>query len=81
MEKIIQKSVRYAFNHPDASRDYVKVHAQEMEDGVIDQHIGLYVNDDSEHIGPEGQAAIEMLFKKARQAGMMPENDAELFAC
>ena len=81
VEEMIQKSVRYAFNHPDASRGYVKAHAREMEDGVIDQHIGLYVNADSERIGPEGQTAIEMLFEKARQAGMMPESDADLFAC
>ncbi|RUA02922.1 MAG: 1,4-dihydroxy-6-naphthoate synthase [Deltaproteobacteria bacterium] len=81
VEKIIQKSVRYAFDHPEASRNYVNAHAREMEDRVVDQHIGLYVNEDSERIGLQGQAAIEMLFKKARQAGMMPESRADLFAC
>jgi 1,4-dihydroxy-6-naphthoate synthase len=52
-----------------------------MADDVIDRHIGLYVNADSETIGPEGRAAIEMLFRRARQAGMMPESDVPVFAC
>ena len=81
VEIAIRESVCYAFDHPDASRDYVKFHAQEMADDVIDRHIGLYVNDDSITIGPEGVAAIEVLFKKARRAGMMPESGASLFAC
>ncbi len=81
VETMIRKSVRYAFDHPDASRDYVRSHAQEMADEVIDQHIGLYVNADSETMGQKGMAAIEMLFEKARQAGMMPESEADLFAC
>jgi 1,4-dihydroxy-6-naphthoate synthase len=80
VEMAIEESVRYAFDDPGASRDYVKANAQEMADGVIDRHIGLYVNDDSITIGSEGVAAIELLFEKARQAGMMPESEKPLFA-
>jgi len=80
VEMAIEESVRYAFDNPGASRDYVKANAQEMADVVIDRHIGLYVNDDSKTIGSEGVAAIEMLFKKARQAGMMPKSEKPLFA-
>ncbi len=81
VEQTIARSVRYAFGHPGDSRDYVISHAQEMADDVIDRHIGLYVNADSETIGPEGRAAIDMLFRRARQAGMMPESDVPVFAC
>jgi 1,4-dihydroxy-6-naphthoate synthase len=80
VESIIRESIRYAFDHPKASRDYVKSNAQEMADDVIDRHIGLYVNDDSVFIGQEGQSSIELLFRKARQAGMMPESDVSVFA-
>ena len=45
MDRAIRASVEYAFAHPDASRDYVAAHAQEMDPAVIAQHIGLYVND------------------------------------
>ncbi|MSO56996.1 MAG: 1,4-dihydroxy-6-naphthoate synthase [Acidobacteria bacterium] len=41
----LRSSVEYAFAHPDASREYVAAHAQEMDPSVVAQHIRLYVND------------------------------------
>ncbi|MEU0737027.1 1,4-dihydroxy-6-naphthoate synthase [Streptomyces lavendulocolor] len=38
-------SVRMAWDDPEASRPYVRAHAQEMDRAVADQHIGLYVNE------------------------------------
>lgn len=60
-EQAIRASVQYAFDHPDASRDYVRAHAQEMSDAVCAQHIALYVNEHSLDIGDDGQRAIERL--------------------
>ena len=80
VETTIRKSIRYAFDHPEASRSYIKTHAQEMTDDVIDQHITLYVNDDSMEIGEEGMTAIKVLFDKGREAGMIPDCKKELFA-
>jgi 1,4-dihydroxy-6-naphthoate synthase len=45
MDSALRASVEYAFAHPDASRQYVVEHAQEMDPAVVAQHIGLYVND------------------------------------
>lgn len=45
MDDAIRESVRYAFEHPDASRPYVAQHAQEMDPDVAARHIRLYVND------------------------------------
>jgi len=61
IERAIRASVQYAFDHPDASRAYVRAHAQEMSDDVCDQHIALYVNEHSLDIGDEGLRAIERL--------------------
>ena len=44
-----------------ASREWVKAHAQEMEDDVIDKHIALFVNDFSLTLGDEGRAAMQAL--------------------
>jgi 1,4-dihydroxy-6-naphthoate synthase len=60
-ERAIRASVQYAFDHPEASRDYVRAHAQEMSDAVCDQHIQLYVNAHSLDIGDDGLRAIERL--------------------
>jgi len=60
-ERAIRASVQYAFDHPDASREYVQQHAQEMSREVQAQHIALYVNEHSLDIGDEGLRAIERL--------------------
>lgn len=61
LERSIRASVQHAFDHPDASRAYVRAHAQEMSDAVCDEHIKLYVNEHSLDIGDEGLRAIERL--------------------
>ncbi len=45
LDRALRASVEYAFAHPDASRAYVKAHAQEMDAEVVRRHIRLYVND------------------------------------
>ena len=45
IDNALRASVEYAFAHPDASRAYVAMHAQEMDSAVVRQHIQLYVND------------------------------------
>ena len=61
VERILRRSIEYAFANPMASRQFVKAHAQELEDSVIDQHIALFVNDFSLSLGEEGRRAITTL--------------------
>jgi 1,4-dihydroxy-6-naphthoate synthase len=61
IEALLRRSIAYAFEHPDHSRDYIKSHAQELDDDVIDSHIALFVNDYSLSLGEEGVRAIEQL--------------------
>lgn len=65
VEEAIRASVQYAFDHPAASREYVRAHAQEMSDEVCDQHIRLYVNAHSLDLGADGQRAIARLVASA----------------
>jgi 1,4-dihydroxy-6-naphthoate synthase len=60
-ERAIRASVQYAFDHPAASADYVRQHAQEMSAEVCAQHIKLYVNEWSLDVGDEGLRAIQRL--------------------
>lgn len=61
----IRESVRRAWAEPEASREYVLAHAQEMEPGVVKQHIGLYVNEYTADLGDEGRAAVDTLLHRA----------------
>lgn len=65
IESAIRASVEYAFANPDASADYVRRHAQEMDPAVMRQHIDLYVNDFTVDLGAEGERAIEEVLRRA----------------
>jgi 1,4-dihydroxy-6-naphthoate synthase len=66
-ERAIRASVQYAFDHPTASRAYVRAHAQELSDEVCDAHIALYVNAQSLDIGDDGMRAIARLVSDDRR--------------
>jgi 1,4-dihydroxy-6-naphthoate synthase len=79
VDSLLRKSVEYAFANPEASKQFVKYHAQEMEDNVIKQHIDLYVNNFSMDLGIEGKRAVNLLFEKAKKQGIIDTFDEEIF--
>jgi len=79
VNRVVRRSVEYAFAHRTASLAYVREHAQEMSDEVMYQHIDLYVNDYSVDLGADGRRAVELLFEKAKAAGVIPAIEQPLF--
>lgn len=61
INRLIQKSLAYAFKHYPELSDYVRMHAQEMSETVMRQHINLYVNDFSADLGSSGKQAVNQL--------------------
>ena len=61
IEALIRSSIEYAFAHPAVSRDFIKSHAREMDDAVIDNHISLFVNANSLTLDPAARLAIRTL--------------------
>jgi 1,4-dihydroxy-6-naphthoate synthase len=72
MDRVIRRSVEYAFAHPEETLPYVRAHAQDMDDAVMMKHIALYVNDFSVDLGASGRQAVEALFTRAHAAGVTP---------
>ena len=81
IQKLIGKSIDHAFLNPSMAYDYIQTYAQELDDDVIQQHIGLYVNNFSKDIGEKGEAAITTFFEKARASGLIEKTENALFAC
>lgn len=80
LNRILRKSVQYAFDHPDSGITFIRSHAQEMDDAVIRQHIALYVNTYSLELGQVGRDAIKELFDKAHSLQLIPKGtDLPLF--
>lgn len=61
VDALLCRSIEYAFRNPEASRAFIKEHAQEMDDDVIERHISLFVNNFSLSLGSEGRRAVEAL--------------------
>jgi 1,4-dihydroxy-6-naphthoate synthase len=79
VNRVMRRSVDYAFAHREASVPYVRAHAQEMSEQVMYQHIDLYVNEYSIDLGEDGRRAVQGLFDRAQRAGLIPAVRAELF--
>ena len=71
IEHRLRASIRKAFDDPDSTTAYVKAHAQELEDQVIQKHIETYVNKFTLDLGEEGRQAIARLQELARAAGVI----------
>jgi 1,4-dihydroxy-6-naphthoate synthase len=63
VDRLIRSSLQYAFTHYPEIPDYVKEHAQEMNEAVMRQHIELYVNEFSMDLGELGKTAIDAFYK------------------
>jgi len=64
LEATIRASIKYARSNPKSPLPFMKQHAAEMEETVMQNHVDLYVNDYSLDFGPDGMAAIEYLLAK-----------------
>lgn len=80
VDRLIRKSIEFAFSNYPTITDYVKEHSQEMSEIVMRQHIDLYVNDFSIDLGTDGKKAIETLFGVAsKQLVNSAGSSSELF--
>jgi len=79
VNRVLRRSVEYAFAHREASLPFVREHAQEMSEEVMYRHIDLYVNEYSLDLGAVGRRAVEALFEKAGATGIIPAIDEALF--
>ena len=79
VNRLVRRSVEYAFANRDASLPYVRAHAQEMDEAVMYKHIDLYVNQFSVDLGDEGVRAVTTLFDKAASLNLVPASNEPLF--
>jgi 1,4-dihydroxy-6-naphthoate synthase len=79
VNRVLRRSVEYAFAHREASLPFVREHAQEMSEEVMYKHIDLYVNDFTVDLGADGRRAVEELFAKAQATGVIPLSSQPLF--
>lgn len=79
IDALIKQSVEFAFANPESCMPFVKQHAQEMSEDVMKKHIALYVNDFSIDLGFIGKNAIQLLFDKATENGIIEGVAPQIF--
>lgn len=79
LNRVLRRSVEYALANPESGLEFIRSHAQEMSESVMYQHINLYVNRFSVSLEKEGRMAIQTLFDKATQLGLIPRTKEPLF--
>ena len=61
IEKGIRESILFSRKNPEKVMPFVRSYSQEMEERVMAEHIGLYVNDYSLDLGQTGLKAVQTL--------------------
>jgi 1,4-dihydroxy-6-naphthoate synthase len=79
LNRVLRKSVEFAFANPKSGLEFIRSHAQEMSEEVMYKHIDLYVNKYSVDLGEEGRKAINLLFDTAKEKNIIPEIKEEIF--
>ncbi len=79
INRVLRKSVEFAFANPKSGLEFIRQHAQEMSEEVMYKHIELYVNKYSVDLGEEGRKAINLLFNTALEKGIIPEIKENIF--
>lgn len=74
IDRAIRASIEWATAHPEQCLPYIREYSQEMDSQVVQDHIGLYVNDFSRELGTEGLTAIEAFLERGRAAGFLPRS-------
>ena len=79
IDRVMRRSVEFAFANPDSGREYVKQYAQEMDEVVRMKHIETYVNEFSIDLGAHGKNAIHVLLQKAKDTGLIKSVRQDIF--
>ncbi len=79
VQRLIRKSIEFAFDNPSESLAFVKQNAQEMDAEIMQKHINLYVNEYSLSLGEKGKAAIEYMYKFSVEKNLITETEKDLF--
>ena len=65
VNRCIKKSVQYAWQNPQESKEYIAQHAQELAEEIQKEHIKTFVTKYSEDIGEDGENAIKILLTES----------------
>jgi len=79
VNRVLRRSLEYAYKDSFASYDFVSGNAREMDSTIMNNHIKLFVNEYTLNLGPRGREAIIELFRMAFEKGVIPVLPERIF--
>ena len=71
MAESLRDSIQYAFDHEDEALDYAIKFSRGIERETCRRFVRMYVNDDTLDMGEEGKRALEILYSRAVERGII----------
>ncbi|MBI3409226.1 MAG: ABC transporter substrate-binding protein [Planctomycetes bacterium] len=72
VSRLIKESIRYGLEHRQEALTYALGYARDMDRGLADKFVGMYVNDWTLDYGARGRAAVDRLLEEGHRAGVIP---------
>lgn len=73
ISRLLKESILYSLAHRDEALAYALQYARDMDKGLADKFVGMYVNDWTLDYGPRGRLAVRQLLEKGHNAGIIPQ--------
>ncbi len=79
INRVLRRSIEYAFANPESGERYIRQHAQEMKTEVLNKHINLFVNQQTLRLGKKGKDSIKKLYETAEELEIIPKMRKDIF--
>ncbi|MCP4378237.1 MAG: 1,4-dihydroxy-6-naphthoate synthase, partial [bacterium] len=70
-EALLKQAISNSMSHPEATGEYVRQHAAEIDGDILAEHIKTFVNDYSLDLGDDGRSAVAEMQHRAQEAGII----------
>lgn len=70
--RLIRESIHYGLQHRKEALTYALQYGRDLDQGLADKFVGMYVNDWTVDYGEKGRKAVQMLLTEGHKAGVIP---------
>jgi 1,4-dihydroxy-6-naphthoate synthase len=72
VSRLLRQSIQYALDHRNAALEYALKYGRDLDTGLADRFVGMYVNHWTLDYGERGRAAVRELLRQGAEAGIVP---------
>ncbi len=72
VSRLLKQSIQYALDHRKESLEHALKYARDMDIGLADRFVGMYVNEWTLDYGERGREAVRRLLDEGYKAGIIP---------